>query len=238
MESPSVRDLVGSHIGDYISNPSDKMKKAIMLAKDTGILRLEITFYRHSTDEKLTKDFINTHMKYLKELLPNELIYHNPINSQFNLVCNNIVHNICIYNSKFNTALISLFQNSLTGKSNGFFLKSVNTTNLTNALRYYTSNKPIIVLLTKIDFENNEISIQQDSYLRRGEELKTYISNGNSCKCVIFKDNIPENVGIYPNKTFNFILPNKSISLSSTENKFKFKKLNIDIENLIIQKHL
>ena len=123
LESPSVKDLVGSHIGDYISNPNDKLKKAIMLAKDTGILRLEITFYRHSSKEKVTKEFILTHMNCLKYLLPIELIYHNPINNQFNLVCNSILHNICIYNSKFNTALISLFQNSLTGKSNGFFVK-------------------------------------------------------------------------------------------------------------------
>ena len=232
LESPSVRDLVGSHLGHYISNPNDKLKKANMLAKDTGILRLEITFYRHATNEKLTKEFILTHMNYLKELLPSELIYHNSINNQFNLVCNNIVHNICIYNSQFNTALISLFQNSLTGKSNGFFLKNVTTTNLSNALRYYTSNKPIIVLLTKIGFGNNEISIQQDSYLRIGQELKTYISNGSTCKCVTFKDNTPENVGIYPNNTFNFILPNKSISLLSTKNNIKFKKLNIDINSI------
>ena len=168
-------------------------------------------------------------MNYLKELLPSELIYHNSINNQFNIVCNNIVHYICIYNSKFNTALISLFQNSLTGKSNGFFLRNVSTTNLSNALRHYTFKKPNIVLLTKIDFENNEISIQQDSYLRIGQELKTYISNGNTCKCVTLKDNIPENVGIYPNNTFNFILPNKSITLS-TKNNIKFEKLDIDIK--------
>ena len=121
LESPSVRDLIGSHIGDYISNPNNNLKKAIMLAKDTGLLRLEITYYRHSTNQPLTKDFIYTHMNYLRELLPNELIYHNSINNQFNLVCNNIIHNICIYNPQFNTALISLFQNSLTGKANGFF---------------------------------------------------------------------------------------------------------------------
>ena len=232
LESPSVKDLVGSHIGDYISNPNNNLKKAIVDAKDTGILGLEITFYRHSTKEKLTKNFIHTHMNYLKELLPNELIYHNPINNQFNLVCNNIVHNICIYNSQFNTALISLFHNSLTGKANGFFLKNVNTTNLSNALRYYTSNKPIILLLTKIDFENNEVSIQQESYLRIGQELKNYISNGSTCKCAIFKDNTPESVGIYPNTTFNFILPSKSISLSSTKNNIKFKKLEIDISSI------
>ena len=232
LESPSVKDLVGSHIGDYISNPNDNLKNAIIRAKDTGILRLEITFYRNNTREILTKDFIYTHMNYLKELIPSELIYHNSINNQFKLVCNNIVYNICIYNTNYDTALICLFHNSLTGKANGFFLKNANTTNLSNALRYYSSNKPIIVLLTKIDFENNEISIQQDSYLRIGQGLRTYISNGNTCKCVIFKDNIPENVGIYPNNTFNFILPKKSISLSSTKNNIKFKKLDIDIKNI------
>ena len=230
LDSPSVKDLVGSHIGDFISDPNDKLKKAIMLAKDTGILRLEITFYRHATNEKLTKEFFLDHMNYLKELLPSELNYHNSFNNQFNLVCNNIVHNICTNNPQFNTALISLFQNSLTGKSNGFFLKNVNTTNLSNALRYYTSNQPIIVLLTKKHFENNEISIQQDSHLRIGQELKTYISNGNTCKCVTLKDNIPGNVGIYPNDTFDFILLKKSISLSSTKLNIKIKKLDIDIK--------
>ena len=75
LESPSVNDLVGSHIGDYISNPNDILKKAIMLGKDTGILRLEIVFYRHSTREKITKSFIHTHINYLKELLPSEIKY-------------------------------------------------------------------------------------------------------------------------------------------------------------------
>ena len=89
-------------------------------------------------------------------------------------------------------------------------------TNLSNALRYYISNKPIIVLLTKIDFQNNELSIQQDSYLRIGQELKTYISNRNTCKCVTLKDNIPENVGIYPNKIEKF----KQEALRTKINKY------------------
>ena len=88
-------------------------------------------------------------MNYLKELLPNELIYHNSNNNQFKLVCDNIVQDNCIYNSNFNTAILNLFQNSLTGKSNGFFLKNVNTINLPNALGYCTSNKPITTLLKK-----------------------------------------------------------------------------------------
>ena len=85
------------------------------------------------------------------------------MNNQFNLVCNNKRHNNCIYNSIFNTALRSSFHNSLKGKANVFFLKIFNTTNLSNAFRYYTSNKPNTILLTKIDFEKkNEISIPHD----------------------------------------------------------------------------
>ena len=66
-------------------------------------------------------------------------------------------------------------------------MKNVNTTNLSNALGNYTSNKPIVIVLAKIDFENNEISIHQDSYLRKGQELQTFISNGNSCKRVFLE---------------------------------------------------
>ena len=175
-------------------------------------------------------------MNYLKQLLPNELIYHNPINNQFNLVCDIIVKNIGIYNSKFKTALIRFFQKSLIGKANGLILKIVKITKLSNAIRQYTSNKPNITLLTEIYFENNETSIQQDYYLRIGQEIKTYISNGNSCKCVIFKDKLPEKEGIYPNNTFRFMIPNTTLSLSSTKNNIKFKKLDIDTKTFIYPK--
>ena len=97
-------------------------------------------------------------MNYLKELIPIQLIYHNSINNQFNLVCNFNVHNICIYSTNFDTGLVSLFHNSLTGKANEFFLKNFNETNLSNSLRYYTSNTPFTLIITNIDFENGEVS--------------------------------------------------------------------------------
>ena len=50
------------------------------------------------------------------------------------------------------------------------------------------------------------------------------------------QNNTPENIGIYPNNTFIFILPKKSISLSSTKNNIKFNKLDIDIKNFIYPK--
>ena len=49
LENRSFKDLVGSDIGGYISKPKDKLEKAFMPATDTRTLRLEITFFRHST---------------------------------------------------------------------------------------------------------------------------------------------------------------------------------------------
>ena len=228
LESPSVRGQVGSHLGDYISNPNLDLKQAIKKAKDTGILRLEITFYRHATDKHLSESFVLDNMRYLQELLPNNLVYHNSIENQFNLVCDNIVHNVCIYNTNFETALVSLFHNSLTSKTNGFFLTKINTTNISNALKYFCSNKPIIFLIMSIDFDNNNVSIQHDSYLRLGTNLSTYICNSDKCSFSILKDNQPEDVGIIENDTFKFILPKKSLNLSS-KNNINFKKIETNI---------
>ena len=165
-------------------------------------------------------------------MLPNELIYHNSNNNQFNLVCNNIVHNNCIFTTKFNTALTNFFHISSKGKANGCFLKNFNTTKLSNALRIYTSNKLFIILLTKIDFKNNENSVRHNSYLRIGQEIKSYTSNGNSCKSVFFKDNNPENVGIYPTNTLYFYIK-KQINLSLFyQNNVKFEKLETSINSI------
>ena len=72
-------------------------------------------------------------MNCLIEKFRTEFIYHEPKCNQFSSVCDKIVHKLPIFNTNFHTALISLFPSWLTGKANGFFLKNVNTTNLSNA---------------------------------------------------------------------------------------------------------
>ena len=72
-------------------------------------------------------------------------------------------------------ALLSLFHNCITGKSNGVFINNAKTTNLSNAIKYFTFNKPIILLIIKIYYEIAEVSIQHISYLRIVENLKTFI---------------------------------------------------------------
>ena len=89
-------------------NPKNSLKNAIIRAKYTALLRLEITFYKHALEEPVFNDFNNKHMNYLKELPPNDLLYHNSINNHFNLVCNITVQNNFISNTNFDTAPVSL----------------------------------------------------------------------------------------------------------------------------------
>ena len=62
LESPYVKDLIGSHMGEFVSNSNDNLKREFLLANYSGIVRLELTFHRHSLKEEVTKDFILTHM--------------------------------------------------------------------------------------------------------------------------------------------------------------------------------
>ena len=81
------------------------------LAVESGIFKLEITLYKQNTRERLTECFFHIQMNHIKEFLAIELKNHNFINNQCNLVCNNIVHNIIVYNTNFDTALVRVFHN-------------------------------------------------------------------------------------------------------------------------------
>lgn len=238
MESPSVRNKIGSHINDWINNPEPILRKAIENSLETGILRLEFTMYLYKNKvDVLDKDIVYKNMEYLEKLMPDNLIYYNSIENQFNLLCSNILYNICIVDLELDLAFVSLYQNKLTGKVNGFFIEKINATKLSNALRWYCSNKPITVILMQIDKCNDEVNIQQDSYLRintTGEPLYTYIHKGSEkLKAIQSKENInkPIDVGLLPNNVFNFTYSNTTTSLlkSSTKEKILFKTIDLEL---------
>ena len=80
IESPSVRGKIGSHIAHWLYNPDEQLRNSINDSLDTGLLRLEITFYINNNLD--TEEYIHSHLNYLTELFPPELIYYNPINTQ------------------------------------------------------------------------------------------------------------------------------------------------------------
>jgi hypothetical protein len=70
MESPGV----GNHFMDQCNNPEKELKEAIRKSLESGLLRLEITFYRLNTTELLTEKFIKEHMDFLTKCIPPELL--------------------------------------------------------------------------------------------------------------------------------------------------------------------
>ena len=98
---------------------------------------LEVMFYRHTTEEPLTKEFILNQMIYPRDLLSYVLIYNYSINNHFNLVCKKNEDKNCIYTTEFGTAPVILFHKSLIGKANGFFLKSLLCNKFINCIRLF-----------------------------------------------------------------------------------------------------
>ena len=78
---------------------------------------LEVKFYRHTTEEPLTKEFILNQMIYPKDILPNELKYNNSFNHHLNLVCKKNKDNNCVFKTQFGTALVTLLLIWLTEKA-------------------------------------------------------------------------------------------------------------------------
>jgi hypothetical protein len=111
MESPSVRRNIGSHIADWCNNPEKELKEAISKSLDTGLLRLEITFYRLGTDKLLINDFIQEQMDFLKNAIPPHLLYYNSIPAQYSLLLEHVQNNICIVDTDKHMGMLSYFLN-------------------------------------------------------------------------------------------------------------------------------
>ncbi len=242
MESPSVRTKIGSHIGDWCNNPESILRDAINKSLDTGLLRLELTIYTYNSTELLTEKYITSRMKYLENLMNTEaetsVIYYNPISTQFNLLCECVLYNVCIFDVETRLAFVVLYQNTLTGKANGFYIKDCTTGKLSNALKYYCSNKPIIVILMSIDKDNGIVSTQQDTYVRvqTTGELATFLTKGSELlkslrPNLAFKQ--PIEVGLLPNTVFNFQISTTVLSLlKNNRNNIKFRLLASDAMQL------
>ena len=193
IESPSVRGKIGSHIADWLYNPDEQLRNSINSSLDTGLLRLEITFY--IDNKAVSKEYIHNHLNYLTELLPPELIYYNSINNQWKAVLNKLKYNLLIIDTDNEIALFSYFINEITGKVNGFYLYNITENYINNILKLFSYNLPLLVVTCKRNGE--ELIIRKHCYekvlvpniTKRFvlSELVTYLTNGNKRFAPIYK---------------------------------------------------
>ncbi|KAK8886408.1 hypothetical protein M9Y10_041871 [Tritrichomonas musculus] len=185
IESPSVRGKVGNHYSDWIDNPEQILRESISKCVETGLLRLEITFYIQNC--AVTQDYINKHLDYLTNLLPPNLLYYNSIPNQWKLIQSAIKYNLLILDLDNNLGLYSYSINKCTKKINGFFIKDISTNKISNLIKLYSFNTPIIVLSIRRSFNN--LLIQQTTLEKKltnnvdkrfvMEELETYLTTGS-----------------------------------------------------------
>jgi hypothetical protein len=237
MESPGVRTCVGNHFVDWCNNPEPELKKAIDAGLGRGVLRLEITFYRLGANRLLSKGFIEEQMDYLATCLPPELLFYNPIATQWKLLLNHVHYNTCLVDLETKLAFISLYLNKETGKTNGFYIKDITTNKLSNILKLYTFNVPLFLVLVSREgvssaARTGQIRIQQDVFVKILEHststkartsLTTYATSGIK----VFKKHVakpedrqPPTMGLEDNSKcmLRLLTRNEDISKKCTNN--------------------
>ena len=224
MESPSVRGKIGHHIKDWINNPEKVLQEAIPKSLETGLLRLEITFYRNEELQTLTEKEIKREMATLRDVLVPEQIYHNPINEQWNLLCDKVKNNLVIVDTDNKVAFVVIYQNRLTSKINGFYVDKLDK--LDNIAKDFTWNVPLTVIL--YNTKDDKISIQQDTYVK-SKTKQTLLSNGSDNFKVSFLRpdehvektlNKPQNVGLLENDKVNLFIPERTWTIINKDTVF------------------
>lgn len=238
LESPSVRGKVGNHYADWIDNPEDILKESISKATDTGLLRLEITFYIEN--QAITADYIEEHLNYLSNLLPKDLLYYNSIASQWQIYQTAIKYNLCIVDLDNNIAFLCYSVNSITGKANGFYIKNLSTNKLSNIIKLYSFNVPIVVLSYKRNIDN--LLLQHRTFekeLINGtnkfaiDNLITYLTNGSKYFTPkIYKENfnLPEHVGLVDSPIIRLRYPIKKNTYQITTRNIPIVLKQIDFQ--------
>jgi hypothetical protein len=237
IESAGVRKSMGNHIADWCNNPEPVLKQAIDKSLDTGLLRLEITFYRDVYNSTLTRDYINEKMEYLRQLVTPELLYHNPITTQWQLLLQTISYNLLLVDTDNKLALFVYYHNKETGKVNGTYIKEITTNCISNYLKMYSFNVPLAIVLLKR--EGSNLLFQQDNYIKvldivkhkahANEEPTTFVAKGSEyfrTRLAEQKDKKPQEVGLMDNIKVKLRLQYNKFDIKQT----KTSNININFE--------
>ena len=128
-------------------------------------------------------------MDYLEKLFPPKIIYYISVSNEWDLLCMSVDYNLCILDTTSKIGLVTLHQNRLTGRVNGFYIKNYTDIAINNIIRRFTWNVPIYVILIEKEIKTIEViekekhktmqiinySIQQDTYIKT-DYKKTYLT--------------------------------------------------------------
>ena len=235
MESPSVREKIGNHISDWCNNPQKILNNSIKQSLETGLLRLEITYY--FSEKVPTENYFKHNFNFLESIIPENQIYYNPISAQWRLLLDKVGCNILLWDTTNNCAFLGYYYNKLTSKVNGCFISNPTTNSISNVIKLYTFNTPIAFITLNYNYENLCVNLNSRMFTKHLlptsnkkllQELTTYLTTGaQNLKAAIKQDDFvdPSDRGIV-NQLVNFQYGSKG------ELKRKTDGINIDLEEL------
>ena len=116
LESRSVRSKIGSHISEWVNNPEERLRTTIGQCLNSGLLRLEITYYTHSLPSFKEIDEDINELKTILKHAPKDIYFFTPIREQYRQYANIVKENLLVIEPNYKIVLYCRSINSITEK--------------------------------------------------------------------------------------------------------------------------
>ena len=121
IESGSVRSNIGGHIAEWVNNPEHQLQKTIKNSLESGLLRLEITYYKNQLPTLAEVDQDLNKLKETLKYAPKDAFFFCPIAEQYKQYTTILKENLIIIEPNLNYLLFCRSINTTTEKINGIF---------------------------------------------------------------------------------------------------------------------
>jgi len=121
METNAVRDRVGNHIFDWVTQNNSQRAKSRDKGLYRGLTQAEVTFY---TDKVPSIAEMEHSVLSLLRRVPKHLVYSTPISEQWFAICDMFKHSLIVEDTEIDEALVGLFVNTETERISGQWLSN------------------------------------------------------------------------------------------------------------------
>ena len=120
LECKGVRDSIGCHWKDWVSQDDTRLARARDDASQRGLTRSEVTFY--CQNDIPSDEIMEVTLKRIVQYVDASMVYTTPYTCVWNAYCDSLVHSLVVVNRTQDTALIVYSYNELTQNISGQYI--------------------------------------------------------------------------------------------------------------------
>ena len=120
LECKGVRDSIGCHWKDWVSQDDTRLARARDEASQRGLTRSEVTFY--CQNDIPSDEIMEVTLKRIIQYVDASVVYTTPYTCVWNAYCDSLVHSLVVVNRTQDTALIVYSYNELTQNISGQYI--------------------------------------------------------------------------------------------------------------------